>query len=64
MTAHPIPADTDLIDLIAINRRYEIEDALAARKARRTRNSARSRKGAATVRARIVAANPFEREGM
>jgi hypothetical protein len=60
MTAHPIPADADLVTLVLLNKQWDIEDKCAARKARRlTKYSARSLKAAATLRSRQRAADPL-----
>jgi len=53
----------DLIDLIMLNRLWEIEDALEKRKALRRARQARSRKSANTrFRARMDAATAFKGE--
>lgn len=54
-------ADSDLLDLITINRRYELEDALAARKAKRAEGQALYRaRVLRSHRARMEAATAFQ----
>lgn len=53
MTAHPIPPDADLVALVELNKRWDIEDACAERKRLRlTKRSASSRQGHQTARSR------------
>lgn len=63
MTAHTIPADADLIALVSLNKQWEIEDALALRKAfRLTVKRPAALKGKETERANVRARDRLMRE--
>lgn len=63
MTTHPIPANANLLDLVELNLKWDIEDSCLDRKLRRlSKWSARARKSAETRRANSIAsATAFKR---
>lgn len=64
MKSHAAERGADLLYLIALNRRYELEDALAARKARRLAHARASRLGWESRRASFNRIDAFKGEGM